>query len=396
VTTSADVLEQLKNLQVKDFDNKIIIDPKINPITTTPEQASAIVKEQVDTLLKKGVPPANIGVIGLDAAFSDINKAVEDITATLGAGFGGAFEKFMSLDSYLSDLDDIIENKITSALALASAIKLPDNIPVDEALVKKYARKVPNLDALGNEQVNFPDTFMPEERPIDGKTPLSDWKDKTKVSVETAGGATITEKASEFAAEYGKNVLVKSNTGHFIEMDDTEGSERINIQHKNGSFITIHQDKSIVIRGQNGIQLITYANNELFVGGNINITVIGDANISTNGNTNIDTVGDVNWKVGGKFNLDAKGDINLNSSESVNQSAGKTTNVKSGNQTIINGSSVEIDSKLNVKGSTNLKATGKDSRGDNHNLGVDGSGASSVSAAEKLGEPKKKEYKLGS
>jgi hypothetical protein len=308
VTTSADVLEQLKNLEVKDFENKIIIDPKINPITTTPEQASAIVKEQVDTLLKKGVSPANIGVIGLDAAFSDINKAVEDITATLGAGFGGAFEKFMSLDSYLSDLDDIIENKITSALALASAIKLPDNIPIDESLVKKYARKVPNLDALGNEQVNFPDTFMPEERPIDGKTPLSDWKDKTKVSVETAGGATITEKASEFAAEYGKNVLVKSNTGHFIEMDDTEGSERINIQHKNGSFITIHQDKSIVIRGQNGIQLITYANNELFVGGNINITVIGDANISTNGNTNIDTVGDVNWKVGGDFNLDVAGD----------------------------------------------------------------------------------------
>lgn len=308
MTTSADVLEQLKNLEVKDFENKIIIDPKINPITTTPEQASAIVKEQVDTLLKKGVSPANIGVIGLDAAFSDINKAVEGTIATLGAGFGGAFEKFMTLDSYLSDLDEIIENKITSSLALASAIKLPDNIPIDESLVKKYARKVPNLDALGNEQVNFPDTFMPEERPIDGKTPLSDWKDKTKVSVETAGGATITEKASEFAAEYGKNVLVKSNTGHFIEMDDTEGAERINIQHKNGAFITIHQDKSIVIRGQNGIQIITYANNELFVGGNINITVIGDANISTNGNTNIDTVGDVNWKVGGDFNLDVKGD----------------------------------------------------------------------------------------
>jgi hypothetical protein len=309
VTTSADVLEQLKNLQVKDFDNKIIIDPKINPITTTPEQASAIVKEQVDTLLKKGVPPANIGVVGLDAAFSDINKSVEDITVTLGAGFGGAFEKFMSKDSYLSDLDEIIENKILSSTALAStAIKLPDNIPVDESLVKKYARKVPGLDALGNEQINFPDTFLPEERPIDGKTPLSDWKDRTKVSVETAGSATITEKASEFAAEYGKNVLVKSNTGHFIEMDDTEGAERINIQHKNGAFITIHQDKSIVIRGQNGIQLITYANNELFVGGNINITVIGNTNISTNGNTNIDTVGDVNWKVGGDFNLDVAGD----------------------------------------------------------------------------------------
>jgi hypothetical protein len=312
VTTSADVLEQLKNLQVKDFDEKIIIDPKINPITTTPEQASAIVKEQVDTLLKKGVSPANIGVIGLDAAFSDINKAVEDITATLGAGFGGAFEKFMSLDSYLSDLDDIIENKILSKLSLDSDLpKLPDNIPIDESLVQKYARKVPNLDALGNEQVNFPDTFVCEERPIEGKTPLSDWKDRTKCTVETAGGGVIKEKASEFAADYGKNILIKSNTGHFIEMDDTEGKERINIQHKNGAFITIHQDKSIVIRGQNGIQIITYANNELFVGGNINITVIGNTNISTNGNTNIDTVGDVNWKVGGDFNLDVAGDTFL-------------------------------------------------------------------------------------
>lgn len=394
--SSEQVLEQLKNINIKDFDSKIIIDPKIDPINTTPEQAKAIVKEQVDVLLKKGVSPSNIGIVGLPTSFADLNKSIEEITNSLGAGFGGAFEKFMSMDSYLADLDDIVENKIASKLALNEKIKLPDNIPVDESLIKKYARKVPTLDALGNEQINFPDTFLPEERPIDGKTPLSDWKDKTKVIVETAGGATITEKASEFAAEYGKNILVKSNTGHFIEMDDTEGAERINIQHKNGAFITIHQDKSIVIRGQNGVQIITYANNELFVGGNINITVIGDANISTNGNTNIDTVGDVNWKVGGKFNLDAKGDVNLNSSESINQTAGKTTNVKSGNQTIIGGSSVEIDSKLNVKGSTNLKATGKDSRGDNHNLPVDGDGSASVASAEKLGEPKKKEYKLGS
>jgi hypothetical protein len=312
VTTSAEVLEQLKNLEVKDFDEKIIIDPKINPITTTPEQASAIVKEQIDTVVKKGVSPANIGIVGLDVAFSGLNQSIELITNSLGVGFGGAFENFMSMDSYLSDLDEVIENKILSSAALAStAIKVPDNIPVDESLVKKYARKVSGLDALGNEQVNFPDTFLPEERPIDGKTPLSDWKDRTKVTVETAGGGVIKEKASEFAADYGKNILIKSNTGHFIEMDDTEGKERINIQHKNGAFITIHQDKSIVIRGQNGIQIITYANNELFVGGNINITVIGNTNISTNGNTNIDTVGDVNWKVGGDFNLDVAGDTFL-------------------------------------------------------------------------------------
>lgn len=390
----ANIIKNAKDLVKFDADTTIALDLQINP-TQTKEEILAKATTEFDALVKAGIKPENIAVIGTFGQFSDINNSLETLTSSLGGSFGGSLDSVANLETYLDDIDSIIKNKIDFTNIVDKA-KFPDDIPVNEALIKKYARKVPKLDMLGNEQISFPDTFLAEERPIDRKTPLSDWKDKTKVSVETAGGATITEKASQFAAEYGKNILVKSNTGHFIEMDDTEGAERINIQHKNGAFVTIHQDKSIVIRGQNGIQIITYANNELFVGGNINITVIGDANISTNGNTNIDTVGDVNWKVGGKFNLDAKGDINLNSSESVNQSAGKTTNVKSGNQTIINGSSVEIDSKLNVKGSTNLKATGKDSRGDNHNLGVDGSGASSVSAAEKLGEPKKKEYKLGS
>jgi acyl CoA:acetate/3-ketoacid CoA transferase beta subunit len=390
----ANIIKNAEDLIKFDSNTTVALDLSINPSDTV-ETVSARATNELDTLIKKGIKPENVAFIGTVSQFSDINSALESLSSSVGASFGGAIDTVSNVKTYLQDIDDIIKNKIELTNATLNA-KLPEDIPVDESLVKKYARAVPQLDFLGNEQVNFPDTFLAEERPIDDKTPVSDWKDKTAVTVDTAGGATIVEKPSLFAAQYGKNILVKSNTGHFIELDDTENAERINIQHKNGAFITIHQDKSIVIRGQNGIQLITYANNELFVGGNINITVIGDANISTNGNTNIDTVGDVNWKVGGKFNLDAKGDINLNSSESVNQSAGKTTNVKSGNQTIINGSSVEIDSKLNVKGSTNLKATGKDSRGDNHNLGVDGSGASSVSAAEKLGEPKKKEYKLGS
>jgi hypothetical protein len=302
----ANIIKNAKDLAKFDADTTIALDLNIT-LDQTKEEILAKATTELDTLVKAGIKPENIALIGTLSKFSDINSSLEFLTSSLGASFGGALDSVANLETYLQDIDDIIKNKIDFTNILDKA-KFPDDIPVNEALIKKYARKVPKLDMLGNEQISFPDTFLAEERPIDRKTPLSDWKDKTKVSVETAGGATITEKASEFAAEYGKNVLVKSNTGHFIEMDDTEGSERINIQHKNGSFITIHQDKSIVIRGQNGIQLITYANNELFVGGNINITVIGDANISTNGNTNIDTVGDVNWKVGGDFNLDVAGD----------------------------------------------------------------------------------------
>jgi hypothetical protein len=212
----------------------------------------------------------------------------------------------ISLDSYLSDLDGLIENKIN--LTQSADATLPENIPVDQSLVTKFARAI---EGSFGELFAFPDTFQAEERPIEGKTPLSDWKDRTNVVTETSNGTKWEEKKSLFGAEYGKNVIYKSNSGHFIEMDDTEGSERINIQHKNGTFITLLPDKSIVIRAQGGVQIITYGNGELFVGGNINITCMGDTNISTNGNANIDTSGDVNWKVGGNFNLDVGGNTTV-------------------------------------------------------------------------------------
>ena len=294
-----------KDLVKFDANTTIALDLKISP-TDTIEAVSARATQELGDLIKNGIKPENIAIIGTVSQLTDINSALEDITSGLGASFGGALDAVSNFTSYLDDLDSIINNKISIA-GISAVAKLPDDIPVSEAIIKKYARAVSALDMLGNAQVGFPDTFLPEERPT-SPTPISDWKDRTRVTAECAGGVTIEEIPSRFGAQYSKNILVKSNTGHFIELDDTEGSERINIQHKNGAFITIHQDKSIVIRGQNGIQLITYANGELFVGGNINITVMGDANISTNGDANIDTVGDVNWKVGGDFNLDVAGD----------------------------------------------------------------------------------------
>ena len=305
--TPQEVLEELKNLNISDTDGKIIIDPRIDPITTSAEQAKGIIEEQINTLIKKGVSPSNIGIIGLDSAFGDMNKAFEEIAGSLGAGFGGAFESFMDYDSYLNDLDNVIENKIAGSLSVDA--ELPENIPLNQELISKFARSISGVvDIFGDAVISFPDHMLPEERPIDGKTPLSDWKDRSAIKTQTANKKEWSERKSLFAAQYGKNVIIKSNNGHFIEMDDTVDAERINIQHKNGTFITLMPDKSIVIRSQGGLQQITYKDNDLFVKGNMNITVIGDVNISSNGNTNIDTLGDLNWRVGGDFNLDVTGD----------------------------------------------------------------------------------------
>ncbi len=303
--TPQEVLEELKLLSVTDTDGKFIIDPKIDPLKTTAEQAKSIVKEQFDVLISKGASPQNIGFIGLPKQFEELNSAVDEVTGSLGAAFGGVFESFMNIDGYLNDLDNILENK--KIASLSSSAELPDNIVVDQSLISKYARTTGIKDIFGEDMINFPDHMLCEERPIDGKTPLSDWKDRSACFTQTAGNKEWSERKSLFAAQYGKNVIIKSNNGHFIEMDDTVDAERINIQHKNGTFITLMPDQSVVIRAQGGIQQITYKDNDLFVKGNLNITVIGDVNISTNGDTNIDTVGDVNWRVGGDFNLDVAG-----------------------------------------------------------------------------------------
>lgn len=300
--TPQDIIDQLSTVTIEQGD-KFVIDTKI-PMGTSAAEAEKIVKQQVDTLIKRGVNPEYIGIIGLPKEFADLNASIEKVVGSLGSSFGGAVDlSSFNLDGYLKDIDDIIDNKIVMATSIDA--KLPENIPVDKSLVTKFAR------SIGEDLFSFPDTFQAEERPVDGKTPLSDWKDRTNVTTTTAGGTEWSEKKSQFSAEYGKNIIYKSNSGHFIEMDDTEGSERINIQHKNGTFITIMPDKTIVIRAQNGAQIITYGNAEMFVGGKINITCIGDVNISSNGNTNIDTLGDVNWKVGGNFNLDVKGETSI-------------------------------------------------------------------------------------
>lgn len=54
-----------------------------------------------------------------------------------------------------------------------------------------------------------------------------------------------------YAAQYPKNAVHQTSSGHVIEIDDTDGAERIHIHHKSGSFIEFHPDGSLVIKSTN-------------------------------------------------------------------------------------------------------------------------------------------------
>ena len=60
-----------------------------------------------------------------------------------------------------------------------------------------------------------------------------------EVSKKTIDGY-IAEPEQPFAAKYPDNKVIATPGGHVIEVDDTDGAERLHIFHRTGTFVEIH------------------------------------------------------------------------------------------------------------------------------------------------------------
>lgn len=149
------------------------------------------------------------------------------------------------------------------------------------------------------------------------------------------------EPDNPYNAQYPYNNVTSTESGHAIELDDSPGAERVHIFHRNGSFVEMHPDGTVVYKTVNDQHGITLANNYIMIGGNhqsdiagnsrnfingsyhievtggdttINVTG-GNVNLSVNGNVNADVSGNINTQCGGDFNLRAGGNINMRGSK---------------------------------------------------------------------------------
>jgi hypothetical protein len=105
------------------------------------------------------------------------------------------------------------------------------------------------------------------------------------------------EPTSPYAAKYPYNKVLQTESGHFVEVDDTPGNERLHIFHKSGTYTEIDKDGRKV---------------DKVVGNHIEI-VLKDQTVHIIGNVDI--------KVDGNYTLNVDGDIAMN---------GKTINLNSG------------------------------------------------------------------
>jgi hypothetical protein len=137
--------------------------------------------------------------------------------------------------------------------------------------------------------------------------------------METANGVgeqnTIKEPETPYEAKYPYNKVTESESGHIIEIDDTEGSERLHIYHKSGTFIEVHPDGSMVRKVEGKNHEVFIQDNNVHVKGSMNITVDGDASLYTKGDLTMKTDGDLTHDVSGSFEVNVSGEIRLNAGE---------------------------------------------------------------------------------
>ena len=133
--------------------------------------------------------------------------------------------------------------------------------------------------------------------------------DTVETDIPTALGDTWNEPVTPYSAEYPKNHVLETESGHVQEFDDTPESERIHTYHKSGTFEEIHPDGSKVERIIGDKYEICKNDSKVLIRGDADITTDGNAKLLVNESLAVEVSnGGINIKVvGGDLNLNVEG-----------------------------------------------------------------------------------------
>ena len=155
-----------------------------------------------------------------------------------------------------------------------------------------------------------------------------------------------TEPESDYKAKYPYNNVMQSESGHFLEFDDTKDSERIRLQHRVGTYTEIQVDGSSVNKIIGDNYQIVLKDNNVLISGACNITVEGDSILTVNGDCVQRIKGDFLQEIEGDYQQVVKGSMSITSKNDIDITAGSTT----GSIYMTAPTSVDITSDLDVDG----------------------------------------------
>lgn len=139
-------------------------------------------------------------------------------------------------------------------------------------------------------------------------------KDDARVTgVKTAFDATWDQPKIPYNSVYPYNHVYESESGHVIEIDDTEENERLSIYHRAGTYLEVDRNGSKTTR-------VVGDNCEIYLRHN-NILVKGNANVTIEGTCNIFVKNDCNLEVNGDLKMHAHGNLELKSGKAITLAA---------------------------------------------------------------------------
>jgi len=149
--------------------------------------------------------------------------------------------------------------------------------------------------------------------------------------VLTAAGKTWDQAHIPYNASYPYNHVFMTESGHIMEFDDTQYSERVHIYHKSGTFTEIDANGTQVNRIVGDNYEILERNGHVYIKGTMDVTIDGDHNVKVNNAMNLEVIGNVDMKVTGNMNVDVAGTYNLKASGINLETHTGPMNIKSAN-----------------------------------------------------------------
>lgn len=150
------------------------------------------------------------------------------------------------------------------------------------------------------------------------ETSVLDKKTSTVRDIEMAGGNKWSQSENAYNTKYPYSIAYKSEGAHLVEMDDTYGSERLNILHKSGTYTEMNPDGSVTnrIRGDNFT--IMEKSGAIIIKGACAITVDGNAYVKINNALTVDVSGTATVNILNNANLNVSGALNISVVDSLN------------------------------------------------------------------------------
>lgn len=187
-------------------------------------------------------------------------------------------------------------------------------------------------------------------------------RDEGRMTGFPAAGDIGTFGEPELAAapQYPYNQVKSTISGHMIEMDDTPGSERVNIEHKSGSGVEIFADGRTVYRSKGNSYDMDGGDSYHAIAGKHFVTSVNDMNIRSTADLNMQSDGATNIIIGNDNTVLISGDYTLAVGDEIRILGGKI-NIEGASIDILSNSSLNIESKgdMTFKGANiTIEATG--------------------------------------